>query len=128
MFMTNVLHGNKKECINTLFYIYPILISLHFLFNSNAISVCAKVPPYRPGLEIIPIAFVEVIHFCGDNVKEFSPASFLNPSNSRGLKFGLFIFSHKPRYSMVFLFRSQFAITPDASSGFLYFAMSVKEM
>ena len=25
----------------------------------------------------------------GDKVKAFNPASFLNPSNSRGLKFGL---------------------------------------
>lgn len=38
----------------------------------------------------MPIAFVVLIHFCGDRVKAFNRASFLNPSNSRGLKSGLY--------------------------------------
>jgi hypothetical protein len=37
--------------------------------NSKAISICARVPPYLPDLEIIPTAFVVSIHFCGDNTK-----------------------------------------------------------
>ena len=57
----------------------------------------------------------------------FSPASFLNPSNSMGLKWGLYRLSHMPRYSMEFRFRSQFEITAEGSS-LLNLAMSVKEM
>jgi hypothetical protein len=39
-----------------------------------------------PDLLTIPIAFVDSIHFFGDIVNAFAPASFLNPSNSMGLK------------------------------------------
>lgn len=53
-------------------------------------SLCAKVPPYLPDFEIIPLALVASIHFWGERVKAFSPASFLNLSNSIGLKFGLY--------------------------------------
>jgi len=42
--------------------------------NSKAISRCAKVPPYLPDLETIPIAFVVSIHFCGVSEKLFAPA------------------------------------------------------
>ena len=52
---------------------------------------------------MIPIAFVLDIHFRGDSVKAFKPASFLNPSNSRGLKSGLYNVSQMPKYSIVFL-------------------------
>lgn len=57
----------------------------------------------------------------GERVKAFSPASFLNPSNSMGLKLGLYKLSHIPRYSIVFLFRNQFPITAVGSS-LLYLA------
>ena len=56
------------------------------LANLKAISLCAKVPPYRPDFEIMPIAFVDSIHFWGERVKAFNPASFLNLSNSIGLE------------------------------------------
>jgi hypothetical protein len=39
---------------------------------------------------------VTSIHFWGVREKLFAPDSFLNPSNSMGLKFGLFSCSHKP--------------------------------
>jgi len=38
----------------------------------------------------MPMAFVRPIHWPGVSVKLFSPACFLNPSNSTGLKAGLF--------------------------------------
>ena len=44
----------------------------------------------------MPIALVELIHFCEDRVKVFKPASFLNPSNSTPLKLVLCSCSHKP--------------------------------
>ena len=44
----------------------------------------------------------------GSGVKLLSPAWFLNPSNSMGLKSGLFNCSQMPRNSMVLRFRSQF--------------------
>ena len=50
----------------------------------------AYVPPYRPDIAVIPIALVDSTHFVGDIVKAFSPASFLNPSNSMGLQFSFF--------------------------------------
>ena len=80
------------------------------LANLKAISLCAKVPPYLPLFTISPLAFVCSIHFVGDIVKALSPASFLIPSNSRGLKSGLYKVSQIPRYSIVFLFLSQFPI------------------
>src|SRR5690606_8045934 len=78
--------------------------------NSKAISLWANVPPYRPDFETIPIALVLSIHRLGVITKLFSPACFLNPSNSTGLKSGLFIISQKPKSSMVFLFLNQFLI------------------
>ena len=41
------------------------------------------------GVKIIPMALVASIQRVGESVKAFKPASFLTPSNSRGLKFGL---------------------------------------
>ena len=53
-------------------------------------SLCAYVPlPYLPALEKIPIASVASTHFLGVITKLLEPASFLNPSKSRGLKAGL---------------------------------------
>jgi hypothetical protein len=71
--------------------------------NSKAISLCAKVPPLRPDLEVIPIALAELIHFYGERVKAFEPDSWIKESNSTPLKFGLFNCSHNPRISMVLL-------------------------
>ena len=82
-------------------------------------------PPYRPGLETIPIAFVFSIYFCGDNVNALLPASFLNLSNSIGLKSGLCIDSHKPKNRMLSLLLNQLLITINGSS-LLYLAISVK--
>src|SRR5574344_839398 len=96
--------------------------------NSKAMSLWANVPPYRPDLEINPTAFVLEIHFCGERVKAFDPASCLKESNSTPLKSGLFNCSHNPRNSMVLLFRIQFLTTSLGSSGFLYRAISVKEI
>ena len=95
--------------------------------NSKAMSLCAYVPPYLPDLDIIPIAFVASIHFCGERVKAFAPASFLKESNSTPLKFGLFNSSHKPKNSIVALERSQFFITSLGSS-LRYRAISVREI
>jgi len=52
-------------------------------------SLCAYVPPYFPRFEYIPIAFVLSHHSVTLNVNVWSPALFLNPSNSTELKFGL---------------------------------------
>ena len=52
----------------------------------------------------------------------------LNPSNSMGLKLGLFNFSHKPIKSIVLLLRIQLLITENGSTVFRYFAISVNEM
>ena len=49
------------------------------LANLNAISLWAKVPPYRPDFEINPMALVVSIHFLGDRVNAFRPASFQTP-------------------------------------------------
>jgi len=65
------------------------------LANSKAISECAYVPPPFPDLDIIPIAFVSFIHFCGDILNLLLPDSFLKVSNSTRLKFGLLTISHK---------------------------------
>src|SRR5690606_11654482 len=65
------------------------------------------------------------IHFLGNKTKLLRPASFLNPSNSTDLKFGLCIVSHKPSNSMVLRLRSQFLMTSSALYGFLYLAISV---
>ena len=59
---------------------------------------------------------VVFIHFCGERVKAFSPASFLNPSNSRGLKPGLYKVSQIPKYSIVLRLRIQLPITAVGSS------------
>ncbi|MBR1902417.1 MAG: hypothetical protein IJ826_05535 [Bacteroidaceae bacterium] len=61
-------------------------------------------------IAISPFAFVDSIHLDGDIVKALSPASFLNPSNSRGLKQGLNSCSQIPRNSIVLRLRIQFAI------------------
>ena len=53
-------------------------------------------------LEMIPIAFVDSIQRLGVSTKLLSPACFLNPSNSRGLKLGLYICSQKPGNSLAF--------------------------
>ena len=62
-------------------------------------------PPYLPEFENKPRAFVASIHRVGDRVKAFKPASFLNPSNSTGLKLGLCRVSQ----------RSQRAFSPSVS-------------
>lgn len=49
-------------------------------------SEIAYVPPYLPDIAFNPIVLVDSTHFVGDIVKAFNPASFLNPSNSMGLK------------------------------------------
>ena len=51
-------------------------------------------------------AFVHSIHLDGDIVKALSPASFLTPSNSRGLKQGLNSCSQIPRNSIVLRLRN----------------------
>ena len=55
----------------------------------------------------------------------FSPASFLNPSNSMGLKLGLYRLSQMPRNSIVLRLRIQLPITAFGSSVFFCLAMSV---
>ena len=57
-----------------------------------------------------------------------APACFLNPSNSTGLKSGLFNCSQSPRNSMVFRLRIQFLTMSAGASLFLYFAISVREI
>jgi hypothetical protein len=86
------------------------------------------VPPYRPGFEMRPMAEVFSIHCLGVRVKLLSPASFLNPSNSTGLKAGLLRCSPIPRNSMVLRFRIQFLMRSSVWSGSLYRAMSVMQM
>jgi len=54
--------------------------------NSNAISLCAKLPPFLPDLEIIPMALVFIIHFLGDRVNVLEPDSLIKESNSTPLK------------------------------------------
>ena len=93
--------------------------------NSKAMSLYAKAPPYRPLFEIMPIAFVKLIHFLGDKVNELYPASDLIRSNSTELKFVLFKLSHKPKNSIVSFLLIQFLITSLGSS-LLYRAMSVR--
>ena len=56
-----------------------------------------KRQPLLPDFDIIPIALVSLIHFCGDILNLLLPASFLNVSNSTPLKFSLLSFSHNPR-------------------------------
>lgn len=55
-------------------------------------------------------------------------ACFLTPSNSRGLKLGLYSVSHIPRNSIVSRFCIQFAITPLGSIGFFCLTMSVMQI
>jgi len=66
--------------------------------NSRAISLWANVPPSRPDFYII--AVVLSIQRFGVITKLLSPACFLNPSNSTGLKSELKIVSQKPNNSM----------------------------
>ena len=89
---------------------YSLNSGLSQVPNSKAMSLWAKVPPYRPGLDIIPIALVFSIHCLGVRVKLFVPLSILKASNSMPLKFGLFSFSHNPRKSIVLRRRIQFCI------------------
>ena len=70
------------------------------------------------GICMNTMACVVSIHCDGERVKAFRPARLLYPSNSKGLKFGLYNVSHKPRYSMVLRFRIQLAITPAGSISF----------
>ena len=49
----------------------------------------------------LAMAPVESIHFCGDNVNAFVPASALTASNSTRLNIGLFRDSHKPNITVV---------------------------
>jgi hypothetical protein len=42
--------------------------------NSNAISLCAYVPPYLPALTTRPMAFVDSIQFLDVRTKLFNPA------------------------------------------------------
>lgn len=59
--------------------------------------------------------------------KLFHPVSFLNLSNSRGLKFGLQSFSQSPRKSMVLRLCIQLLMMAKGSCKFRYRAMSVRE-
>ena len=61
--------------------------------NLKSISLCANVPPPLPTFTNKPLAFVVVVHFCGDNVKALLPTSFKTPSSSRELNSGLVNFS-----------------------------------
>lgn len=58
-----------------------------------------------------PIAPVASIHFFGERVNALRPACILNPSNSVGLKSGLYNCFQMPRYSIVLRLRIQLAIT-----------------
>ena len=93
--------------------------------NSKAISLWAYVPPYLPALDTIPMALVDSIHYLGDSVKAFAPESFLTLSNAIGLKLGLYIFSQRPKYSILLLLLIQLLITIKGSSLFCL-AISVK--
>ena len=66
------------------------------------------------------MALVVSIHFFGVKTKLFRPACFLNPSNSRGLKFGLYSCSQNPSNSIVLRFRSQFWIMVSVLAVSLY--------
>ena len=88
-------------------------------------SLCANVPPYRPALDIIPIAFVFSIQVLTDNTKLLLPDAFLIVPNSVQLKFGLYNISHSPRYSIVLFKLSQRKII--CSCNWLR-AISVREM
>jgi hypothetical protein len=63
-------------------------------------SLWPKVPPYLPDFDVIHRALVHSIHFFGVSTKLFSPAYFLNPSNSRGLKSRLYISFQKPSFKI----------------------------
>ena len=52
----------------------------------------------------------------------------LNPSNSMGLKLGLYKDSHNPKYSIVFRLRIQLLTTTVGSNGFFCRAMSVMQI
>lgn len=47
--------------------------------NSQAIAGCAKIPAYRPCLEVIPMAFVGAIQSLGVIVTGFSFDFSINP-------------------------------------------------
>src|SRR3989338_496908 len=89
-------------------FLFLILVWFMLYANSNAMSLCAKVPPYLPDFEIIPLAFVFSIHRFAVRLKLFNHACFLNTSNSMGLKCELFMRSQIPKNSMVVLLLSQF--------------------
>ena len=57
--------------------------------NLNAISLWAKVPPYRPERDTSPIAPVVSIHFCGDKGKSVQPCFFSKPLEFEGFKIGV---------------------------------------
>gem|GEM_PF-3918673 len=71
---------------------------------------------------------VTSIHFVGESVKLFEPASLLKESNSTPLNAGLIIFSHRPRNSIVERVRSQFLTTSFGSSALRTRAMSVNQL
>src|SRR5665213_1708967 len=76
----------------------------------------------------MPIAFVFSIQRLGVITKLFIPACFLNPSNSTGLKFGLYIVSQKPKSSMVLRFLIQFFTMSSVCAASLWRAISVSEI
>jgi hypothetical protein len=61
--------------------------------NLGSVTISTPFLSYLPDFERIPIALVFSIHCLAVNVKLFSPACFLNTSNSMGLKFRLYICS-----------------------------------
>ena len=69
--------------------------------KDDLIYLSRAVPAYFPAFVTTPIAFTAIIHFVGDIVNALSHASFLNPSNSTGLKSGLCRLSHNPKNSIV---------------------------
>jgi hypothetical protein len=64
-------------------------------------SLWAKASPYLPDFEITPMALAAHIRFLGNITKALTPASFLNPSNSTGLKLELLSCSHNPKNSII---------------------------
>src|SRR5690606_17540870 len=95
--------------------------------NSKAMSLWAKVPPFLPNLDTMPLALTVSIHLVGESVKELLPASYKRESNSTPLKSGLFRRSHKPKNSIVARERIQFLTTSLGSVAFLNLAISVSE-
>ena len=73
------------------------------------------------------MAFVFLIYSETLKVKVGRPACFLNPSNSTGLKLGLYSISHVPKNSSVFLFLNQFFIISSIDE-FPSFALAISEI